>query len=382
MLRVIGCAGVLLTVAVTGATLVGCQRYEQPDAGFVFRTEHETGVVRDGAVVARLPIGHRDAGLNLTTDGRFIYSSDDTSISVVDTRSLQRRTIPCSTPCVYHPMGGSFVGRFDTGGVGGETTDYADVLAIDLALSNPRPETLGRVELAWPHPTDTRVSAYSFFLDAEADKYLFFDLAAGSPANPRPWEHPQRLYLASLNGSTEDLGRYAGFGHEYDVWGAISPDGEHAVVNSDVEQPGSSPPCDNASIDLVDTATGQISHIHPDEPAHGPQSFRINRAWWGADGTLYTNYQQWPCLPDSIRQPAPPPPSVWTYRDGQWSELDTGGPAVYALQLPGDHTAVVVPGPQYEMPRGALYLTDEDGKRTQIADDVTAIAELPASDAP
>ena len=286
---------------------------------------------------------------------------------------------------MYFPVGGSFIGNFDTGAFESETTTYADVVAVDLASDDPHPRARGRVQLARPYPTDARIQAYSLFLDAQADKFLFFDLDTGSPANPRPWEHPQRLYLATLNGPTLDLGRYSGFGREHDVWGALSPDGKHAVVSSDFTLANRSTYCAGAAIDLINTETGQIDHIHPTEPADGPQSFTISRAWWGADSTLYANYQQWPCQPDSIQQPPPPPPSVWTYRNGRWDKLDTDGPAIYALKLPGDRTAVVVPSPNqksYDVPRGSLSILNPDGTRTHLTDGVTAISPLTPSNAP
>ena len=383
----LGSAAVLL------AALVGCQ--PRPPApgpagdAFAFQTDDEVVLVRGTRVAARLPAGPRSGhGVQLTKDGRFLYAVNDTAVTVVDTRSARSRTIPCAPVCqaVRLPLGASLLGGLDAG-TDDRMTDSATVRALDVAAAEPKPAPIGRVRLGSPHPGDSAVLPYSYFLDAAPGEYLFLDFAAGAVTYPRPWTRPQRLYLARLDGTTRDLGRYPGVRAESDVWGAISPDGSRAAVPAEPELTGAAH-CEDAAIDLIDTASGRSTRLRPSEPAEGAQNFRVTRAWWGADGTLYANYQQWPCADGRGQRSVQSAPGVWAYRDGGWSKVDTHGPAGYALPLAAGRVAVIEPGPPiadglatvYDLTHGTLVVLDRAGNRTRIADGVTALAPVPEGD--
>lgn len=372
----------MVALSLVAASLAGCQGKELtgPADGtdrFVFQTDHELAVVDGVTVVARLPRGTADpvaARIPVTEDGRFLYALGESSVSVLDTASLRRTEIPCAGPCPRVSLGASLVGWFDAASDADHA--WAAVHAIDLAAAEPTPSTLGRIRLPRPGPA---TAPYSYFLDATPGHYLFFATDADTPDTAPLWEQPQTLYRAQLDGTTIALGRYDGFARAIDVWAVVDPGGSRVMLNSGSPDPthrGCAAEPGYAPLDVIDLASGHTVRIHP--PAPGSRHhLRATRAWWGNNGTAYVAYRPAGC--DTDDSEGGPPPSVWAYRDGSWSQLDTGGPAIFALPLAGGRLAVVAPaGRTDEAPHGTLMFIDAEGNRTHIADGVTAIAPLPA----
>ncbi|OBJ73396.1 hypothetical protein [Mycobacterium sp. 1274756.6] len=374
-----------VTLLLAAASLVGCQDRDRPGPAdgtdrFVFQTDRELVVVDGVTVVARLQRESTGTGADripLTKDGRFLYAAGTSSISVLDTRSLHHREIPCTAPCAPVALGASLIGWFAADPDGGQA-ERAEVRAIDLAAPEPTLRTLGWIQLPQPPPAEPRATPYSYFLDAAPGEYLFFGLDPEIPVDGQPWAHPQTLFRARLDGTTTGLGRYGGFDRAIDVWAVLNPDGDRVVLNgvAPAGQPGGCAAAPGyAPVDLIDLPSAQTTRIHP--PAPDPRDhLRATRAWWGNNGTAYVAYTPTRCGTDHGDDG--PPPSVWAYQDGSWSQLDTGGPAILALPLAGGRLAVVAPdGRPGEVPHGTLVFIDAEGHRTHIADAVTAIAPLP-----
>ncbi|MUM18086.1 hypothetical protein BI330_16835 [Mycobacterium sp. CBMA 623] len=359
---------------------------------FVFQTQTSIGVARGGAIAAELHGGAAEIGdpIRLTTNHRYAYWLGDSGVSVVDTRNLERRVIPCNGPCLgfpspVMPIGDSLVGGFDAGEDDHQEserdTTSAFVRALDLSAIDPQIKTIGSMPLLSPHPAQHNVAPYTFYLDAANGIYAFLDAVNYRPS--RPWELAQTLWFSRLDGSILKLGNYA-FGSRNDVWGAMSPDGASFVMGG--EDPSDSKTgahCGHREVDMIDTATGARTAISPADPAASKDvEYRVSRAWWGTDGTLYANYQQANC---SEKSSAGAPPSVWAYRAGRWSRVETQGPAIFALELGNGARAVVVPkaaipdgqAAWVDMTKGTLYYLNGQGQRTWIADDVVGLADLP-----
>lgn len=390
-------ARVTRTLAALSLLLAGCHdssndgRAGGPIANpnvFVAQTDNIIGLVEGASMVNSLR-GRFAAGrpLQLTSDRRFFYSADDTRISIVDTHSRQTRDISCKQSCLgflppLAPLGESVIGGFDAGASenpsqDGQTTSAA-VRGIDLSTPDPSVKTVGSITLLSPHPAQSNVLPYTFFLDGTQGAYAFLDAVNYRPT--RPWELPQRLWLARSGRPAQELGQYA-FPSEADVTGTFSPDSrQFAIVSHDakVSARGTEDGCEAQGLDLFDVETGVKTVIHPSEPAEGKQSYTVHGAWWSADGTLYVNYQQWPCS----NTKAVAQPTVWSYRADQWSRVNTGGPAIFALEFSDGGIAAVLPRPgdqSIDMSKGTLFYLDRDGTRTKVADGVTAIADVPPS---
>jgi hypothetical protein len=405
----------MLVVLVLGV-LCGCsgQRSAQPQTtatvahlggDLVYTTGTEVGIVRGGKVVARLPWRNSFPGqpdvVPLTKDGRFLYSVGDTSVSVLDTRSLERREVSCDSACQgslkpLAPLGGSLVGGFDLGGIDGET-GVAAVKALDLAAADPKPKTLGQVKLAFPRPTQPEVQPYSFFLDAATGEYLFLDFTDVHVPEGRLWGQRQTLHLARLDGTLLDLGDYS-FPASPAVWGAISPDGRQFAVgdwNYEAAKGTSDERSHGTGVNLFDASAGEKkTTIAPPfeaqgpcgEPGAAPGRYKALGARWGRSGVLYATFQQWPCahiVPGKPRED--PGPVVWAYRDGQWSRVATPGAAIQAIDLGEGRLAVVAAAhstqtgytTEYDTSKGSLFIVDSHGVQTHIVDSVTALAEIP-----
>ncbi|WP_234802585.1 hypothetical protein [Mycobacteroides salmoniphilum] len=313
--------------------------------------------------------------MQLTRDGRHVYAAGDSTITIADTSSLSEQEIGCGGTCMgflspLTPLGGGVVGGFDLGAASnpsqdGETTTAA-VKGIDLNAPEQQVKDLGLIPLAAPQPAQSNVAPYTFFLDAAQGVYVFLQAISYRPT--RPWELAQTLYIVRPGSAPMSLGDYA-FPAESDVWGAVSPDRKHLAVGS-YSATESATSCSSVGVDLFDTATGERTTIHPDTPAEGEIQYRVHRAWWGADGSLYVNYQQRQCDQNAAWSA----PVVWAYVNGHWDRISTPGPALFALNLGDGETAVVEPK---GLNSGTLYLVDKGGNRTQVAEGVTEIADIP-----
>ncbi|MFT8180360.1 hypothetical protein ACLXNF_22505 [Mycobacteroides chelonae] len=369
---VVGAVAVLL--------LGGCDKPSRPaepsPKTFVFQTQTSIGLVRGSTVALQLKrvAGSLTGPVSLTRDGRHIYSAGDSAITVADTASLVEQEIDCGGTCIgflppLAPLGDGVVGGFDLVATtnpsqDGKTTT-AVVKGIDLNASEHHVENLGSIPLAVPQPAQSNVAPYTFFLDAAQGVYVFLQAVVYRPT--RPWELAQTLYIVRPGSAPMSLGDYA-FPSESDVWGVVSPDRKRLAVGS-YSAAESATACSSVGVDLFDTATGERTTIHPDTPAEGEVQYRVRRAWWGADGSLYVNYQQRQCDQNAAWSP----PVVWAYTNGRWDRVSTPGPALFALNLGDGETAVVEPK---GLNSGILYLIDKGGNRTQIAEGVTAIADI------
>jgi hypothetical protein len=367
--------------AVAALLLGGCDKpsrtAEPSPKTFVFQTQTSIGLVRGSAVALQLKrgAGSLTGPVQLTRDGRHIYSAGVSAITVADTASLAEQEIDCSGTCMgflppLAPLGDGVVGGFDLGAANnpsqdGKTTTAA-VKGIDLNASEYQVKDLGSIPLAAPQPAQSSVAPYTFFLDAAQGVYVFLQAVVYRPT--RPWELSQTLYIVRPGGTPMSLGDYA-FPSESDVWGAISPDRKRLAIGS-YSADESARSCSSVGVDLFDMATGQRNTIHPDAPAEGEIQYRVRRAWWGSDGSLYVNYQQRQCDQNAAWSA----PVVWAYMNGHWDRISTPGPALFALNLGDGETAVVEPK---GLNSGILYLVDKGGNRTQIAEDVTEIADIP-----
>ncbi|SHP80780.1 Uncharacterised protein [Mycobacteroides abscessus subsp. abscessus] len=365
--------------AVAALLLGGCDTPSQPaersPRPFVFQTQTSIGLVRGSAVALQLKriASSRPGPAQLTRDGRHIYSVGDTAITVADTESLAEREINCGGTCIgflppLAPLGDGVVGGFDLGGASkpspdGKTTTAA-VRGIDLNASGHQVIDLGAIPLAVAQPAQSNVAPYTYFLDAAQGMYVFLQAVEYRPT--RPWELPQTLYIVRPNGTPMNLGDYA-FPSEDDVWGAISPDRTRLAIGSHGADDQTAA-CPDVGVDLFDMTTGQRTTVHPDVPAD--TGYRVRRAWWASDGTLYVNYQQRPCNSGSTWSD----PAVWAYKNGSWNRVNTPGAAVLALDLGGGELAVVEPK---DADGGILYHVDKGGNRTEIAEGVTEIADIP-----
>lgn len=370
------------TVGAVAALLgSGCQSPNPPaepsPKTFVFQTQTSIGLVRGSTVALQLKRSARSlvGPVQVTRDGRHIYAAGDSTIAIADTSSLSEQEIGCGGTCMgflppLTPLGDGVVGGFDLGAASnpsqdGKTTTAA-VKGIDLSASEHQVKDFGLIPLAAPQPAQSSVAPYTFFLDAAQGLYVF--LQAVDYRATRPWELAQTLYIVRPGAAPISLGDYA-FPSESDVWGAISPDRKHLAIGSHgADEPARS--CSSVGVDLFDTATGQRTTIHPDAPAEGEIQYRVRRAWWGSDGSLYVNYQQRQCVQNASWSA----PVVWAYVSGHWDRIGTPGPALFALNLGDGETAVVEPK---GLNSGTLYLVDQGGNRTQIAEDVTEIADIP-----
>lgn len=381
----------------TGSLLVGCHtdagtggKTEVPvQVSVYYESESAVGIARGPASVVELKRGpSQTGGRSLTRDGRYVYAVGTSTITAVDTDTLQQSEIDCPASCLGYlpplaPLQGSIIGGFDLAApenqIENGLTTTAIVHGIDLSSQVHGPRKLGSIPLGSAHPAQTGVMPYTYFLSASERGYAFLDAVDYRPT--RPWELPQTLYLVRPDGTKVDLGRYA-FPGEDSVWGAFSVSGDRLVIGSfDVgDEETSAPPasCPSTGVDVIDVDSGQKSTTYPADGDPNVQ-FRVGRAWWDSGNALYASFQRREC-----GDPSWSAPQVWKHADGKWVMVRTPGPANFALDLGDQRMAVVEPeapqpsggGETYDITKGTLYYVERTGARTRIARDVTAIGEV------